>query len=338
MDLTTAYLGLTLKSPLVASASPLNRELDNLRKLQDFGAGAVVLPSVFEEQIEREQDIMDALIGQGSESFGEALSYFPAQTFALDTASHLALTENAAAALDIPVIASLNGATESGWIGYARDLESAGAAAIELNIFLVPSDLAQSGTDIEKRYVDIVQSVVASVGIPISVKIGPYFSAPGHMARRLVDAGAKGLVLFNRFYEPDIDPTTLTVQTSLELSHSVEMRLPLLWIGVLSGRLEASLAATTGVETAADVVKYLLAGADVVMTTSALLRHGPQHMQVLSDGLCDWLSSRRLSAPGDIRGKLSHGRIDNPEAYERANYIKVLQGFHAKRPLPPTRI
>ena len=326
MDLTTTYLGISLRSPLVASASPLNRDMDNLLKLQEFGAGAVVLPSVFEEQINREQEILDALIDQGNESFGEALSYFPAQTFALDTSSHLTLVEKAAAALDIPVIASLNGISESGWIDYARDLEAAGARAIELNIFLVPSDPSISGTDIEKRYVDIVKAVTSSVKVPVAVKIGPYFSAPGHMADRLVNAGACGLVLFNRFYEPDIDPATLTLQASLELSHRGEMRLPLLWIGVLAGRTRASLAATTGVETAEDVVKYLLAGADVVMTTSALLRHGVQHMQVLSDGLSEWLTSRGLTSPNTIRGRLSHGRIDNPEAYERANYIKVLQG------------
>ena len=329
MDLSTAYLGLALRSPLVASASPLNRDVDNLRKLQDFGAGAVVLPSVFEEQINREHEVLDALIDHGSDSFGEALSYFPAQTFALDTATHLVLVERAAAALDIPVIASLNGVTESGWIDYAQDLESAGALAIELNIFLVPSDPAISGADIETRYVEIVEAVAGSVKVPVAVKIGPYFSAPGHMAGRLVEAGARGLVLFNRFYEPDIDPTTLTIQTSLDLSHSNEMRLPLLWIGVLAGRTRASLAATTGVESAEDVVKYLLAGADVVMTTSALLRHGVQHMQVLADGLRDWLSSRGLTSPDAIRGKLSHGRIKNPEDYERANYIKVLQGFRA---------
>lgn len=329
MDLSTTYLGLALRSPLVASASPLNRDVDNLRKLQDFGAGAVVLPSVFEEQINREHELLDALIDHGSDSFGEALSYFPAQTFALDTANHLVLVERAAAALDIPVIASLNGVTESGWIDYARDLESAGALAIELNIFLVPSDPAISGADIETRYVEIVEAVAGSVKVPVAVKIGPYFSAPGHMAGRLVEAGARGLVLFNRFYEPDIDPTTLTIQTSLDLSHSNEMRLPLLWIGVLAGRTRASLAATTGVESAEDVVKYLLAGADVVMTTSALLRHGVQHMQVLADGLRDWLSSRGLTSPDAIRGKLSHGRIKNPEDYERANYIKVLQGFRA---------
>ncbi len=330
MDLTTKYLGLTLKSPLVASASPLNSHLDNLKALEGFGAGAVVLPSVFEEQIMREQEILDALIDHGSESYGEALSYFPAQaTYGFDTSQHLILVEKAANALDIPVIASLNGVTVSGWVDYACDFENAGAAAIELNIFYVPSDPTLSGADVEKRYLDIVGAVTSAVSIPVAVKIGPYFSSPGHMAARLVDAGAKGLVLFNRFYEPDIDPVNLSIKTNLELSQSYEMRLPLLWIGVLAGRIEASIAATTGVQTAEDVVKYLLAGADVVMMTSTLLRHGIGHMQVLSDGLREWLASRGLESPDAIRGKLSHSRIDDPETYERANYIKVLQGFDA---------
>ncbi|MCB9994622.1 MAG: dihydroorotate dehydrogenase-like protein [Hyphomicrobiaceae bacterium] len=330
MDLGTKYLGLDLKSPLVASASPLNRHLDNLKQLQDYGAGAVVLPSMFEEQIVREQELLDQLIEHGAESFGEALSYFPAQTaYAFDTSDHLNLVEKAAKELDIPLIASLNGVTPSGWVDYARDIESAGAAAIELNVFFVPSDPALSGREVERRYSDIVSAVTSAVGIPVAVKIGPYFSSPAHMAGELVAAGAKGLVMFNRFYEPDIDPMSLSVETSLELSHAYEMRLPLLWIGVLAGRINASLAATTGVDRAEDVVKYLLAGADVVMTTSSLLRHGLGHMEVLSDGLWDWLSSRGLDGPGAIRGTLSHAKIDNPEAYERANYIKVLQGFGA---------
>jgi dihydroorotate dehydrogenase (fumarate) len=328
MDLTTRYLGLDLICPLVASASPLNARLDNLKRLQDFGAGAVVLPSIFEEQITREQEVLDALIDHGAESFGEALSYFPAQTaYAFDTSHQLELIERAAGALAIPVIASLNGATDSGWVAYSRDIENAGARAIELNVFFVPSDPAVSGAEVEKRYADTVAKVSSTVRVPVAVKMSPYFSSPGHMAGELVRAGAKGLVLFNRFYQPDIDLAKLAVETSLELSHPFEMRLPLLWIGVLAGRIDASLAATTGVETADDVVKYLLAGADVVMTTSSLLRHGLGHMQVLVDGLTDWLASRKLASPDAIRGKLCHRNIADPEAYERANYIKVLQGL-----------
>ncbi len=331
MDLTTAYLGLELKSPLVASASPLNAKLENLQRLQDYGAGAVVLPSVFEEQIIREQELMDDLIEFGADSFHEAQSYFPARTsYAFDTHRHLQLIEKAARTLDIPVIASLNGVSAEGWVEYAYDIERAGAKALELNIFFVPSDPTIDGRDVEKRYVDIVGAVASEVKIPVSVKIGPYFSSPGHMAHEIVKAGAKGLVLFNRFYEPDINPATLRLESSLELSHASEMRLPLLWIGVLAGRINASLAATTGVEKAEDVVKYLLAGADVVMTTSALLRHGLEHMNLLSSGLAEWLQSRNLSKPGDIRGKLSHISIEDPEAYERGNYIKLLQGYASR--------
>lgn len=331
MDLTTRYLGLELRSPLVASASPLTRRLDALQEIEACGAGAVVLPSVFEEQIEREQEILEALIDHGTDSFGEALSYFPAQTaYAFDTSSHLGLVETAARTLSIPVIASLNGVTEAGWIDYARDLQAAGAAAIELNVFLVPSDPTVSGAEIERRYAGIVAAVAQAVTIPVAVKIGPYFSSPGHVAGELVKAGARGLVLFNRFYQPDIDPATLSVEPSLELSQPFEMRLPLLWIGVLAGRTGASLAATTGVERPEDVVKYLLAGADVVMTTAALLRHGPRHMAVLVDGLRDWLAARGLTSPDDIRGRMSHASIARPEAYERANYIRVLQGFDGR--------
>lgn len=328
MDLTTDYLGLRLPSPVVASAGPLNARLDHLRAVQDMGAGAVVLPSVFEEQILREADIIDALVYRGAESFGEALSYFPAQTvYAHDTSNHLELIERAVRTLEIPVIASLNGITDRGWLDYARDIEAAGAQALELNIFFVPSDPTLSGAEVEARYCDIVETVSGSVSIPVAVKVGPYFSSPGHMAKRLVEAGAKGLVLFNRFYEPDIDPATLSLRPSLELSQPWEMRLPLLWIGVLAGRLNASIAASTGVERPEDVVKYLLAGADVVMTTSSLLRHGPGHMRHLVDGLSDWLDARGVASPDAIRGKLSHSRVADPEAYERANYIKVLQGF-----------
>jgi dihydroorotate dehydrogenase (fumarate) len=328
MDLSTRYLGLTLPSPILASASPLNRDLDTLMRLQDCGAGAVVLPSVFEEQIAREEEILDALIDRGAESFGEALSYFPAQVpFAFDTSNHLRLVEQAARRLSVPVIASLSGVTDSGWTLYARDLQEAGAAAIELNIFLVPSDLSVSGAQVEQRYLDVVAAVVAAVKVPVAVKIGPYFSAPGHMAGRLVQAGARGLVLFNRFYEPDIDPAQLTLLPRLDLSHRDELRLPLLWIGVLAGRTDASLAATTGVETAEDVVKYLLAGADVVMTTSALLRHGVDHMRNLVRGVEDWLAARGLASPDAIRGRMSRTKLTDPEAYDRANYIRVLQGF-----------
>jgi dihydroorotate dehydrogenase (fumarate) len=330
MDMSTRYLGLDLRCPLVASASPLNAHLDNIRRLEDLGAGAVVLPSIFEEQIEREQELLDALVTRGIDTFGEALTYFPSQTSnAFNTERHIALIETAVAAVDIPVIASLNGFTDHGWIDYACEIENAGAKAIELNIYFIPSDSTLTGREVEQRYLEILRSVKASVSIPVALKLSPYFSSLGNMALELDRAGADALVLFNRFYEPDIDLTGLTLSPSLDLSHASEMRLPLLWIGVLAGRLKASLAASSGVETGDDVVKYLLAGADVVMTTSALLRNGLDHFKVLRKGLEDWLSARGLASTDQIRGKLSHANVANPEAFERANYIKILQGYAA---------
>ena len=328
MDLKTRYLGLDLPSPIVASASPINARLDVLRQLADHGAGAVVLPSVFEEQIWHEQHVLDQLVEHGTESYGEALSYFPAQAaFAFESSNHIALVERAAQALPIPVIASINGTTDSGWTDTAHDFAEAGAAAIELNIYFLPTDPTVSGSDVERRTLDVVRAVCETVKVPVAVKIGPYFSSPGHMAKRIIGAGAKGVVLFNRFYQPEIDPVGLTVNPSLDLSHRYEMRLPMLWVGVLAGRLGGSIAATTGVETAEDVVRYLLAGADVAMTTSAILRHGPAHMETLVRGLEDWLAARGLSNLGTMRGMLAHGAMEDPEAYERANYIKVVQSW-----------
>ena len=330
MDLTTHYLGMTLKNPLVASASPLNSKLDNIRRLEDAGAAAVVLPSIFEEQIAREEELFDALMTTGIDTYGEALTYFPAQTaFALDTVRYVEVVEQAVAAVDIPVIASLNGITDHGWIEYAREIEAAGAAALELNIYFIPSDLSLSGRDVEARYLEILKAVKETVKIPVAVKIGPYFSALGHMALQLDKAGADGLVLFNRFYEPDIDISRLALTSDLALSSAYEIRLPLLWIGVLAGNVKASLAATSGVESGEEVVKYLLAGADVVMTTSALLRHGIGHMKVLLDQLEGWLAARDISSPDRIRGRMSHATVDDPTAFERANYIQVLQGYPA---------
>ena len=268
----------------------------------------------------------------GMDSNPEGLSYFPPPgAFALNTQSHLDLVSRAVASLDIPVIASLNGTTDHGWIEHAAEVERAGAKAIELNIYFIPSDPALSGAAVEQRYVDVVTAVRAAVRIPVAVKIAPYFSSPGHMATRLADAGADALVLFNRFYEPDIDLAQLSVAPMLELSAPDEMRVPLLWIGILYGRLTASLAGSTGVQSAEDVVKYLMVGADVVMTTSAILRHGASQMRVLNDGLAAWLRVRGLSGPAEIRGKLSHSRVHDPEAFERANYIKMLQGYSRQR-------
>jgi dihydroorotate dehydrogenase (fumarate) len=289
-----------------------------------------VLPSIFEEQIEQERDLIDEVTTAGVDSFAEALTYFPAHAaYAMDPQRYVDLVHRAVEAVDIPVIASLNGITNHGWTDYARQIEEAGASAIELNIYFIPSDLALSGSDVEQRYIDILQAVKETVHCPVAVKIGPYFSAVGHMASRLDQAGADGLVLFNRFYQPDIDLGRLALVSDLELSQTYEVRLPLLWIGILSGRIGASLAASTGVEGVEEVVKYLLAGADVVMTTSSLLRHGTGHIKRMLQGLEGWLAARDLETLETIRGRMSHRNIADATAFERANYIKMLQGYGA---------
>jgi len=326
MDLTTRYMGLKLKNPLIAGASPLNGDLDNIRRLEEAGAGAIVLPSIFEEQIEYEEVLIDRLINAGSDSYGEALTYFPAQpAYGIDPAGYVDLVRRAVKAVDIPIIASLNGTTNQGWIDYARQIEEGGARAIELNIYFIPSDIELSGREVEQRYLQIVKAVKRAVKIPLAVKIGPYFSAIGHMARQLDHAGANGLVLFNRFYQPDIDLARLAMASNLELSRTNEIRLPLLWIGVLAGHVKASLAASTGVESADEVIKYLLAGADAVMTTSALLKYGVGHMRHLLIGLETWLAARDLGSLEPIRGRMAHRKIPDMSAFERANYIKTLQ-------------
>jgi dihydroorotate dehydrogenase (fumarate) len=327
MDLATSYLGLSLKSPLIASASPLTLDVGNIRALEDHGAGAVVLPSIFEEQIDQESDELEYCMESGSDSFAEALSYFPpAASYQAGSRRYLETIRRARAAVDIPVIASLNGITDSGWTDYARDIEQAGASAIELNVYTIVSDPAFDAAGAEQRYIDVLRMVRAAVTIPVAMKLSPYFSALPAMLRTLEGEGASGFVLFNRFYQPDIDLVTLRLKRDLALSTNAEIRLPLLWIALLAGRMRASLAASTGVETADDVVKYLLVGADVVMTTSALLRHGVDHMRTLHDGLVAWFAARDVSI-ASMRGKMSLRRVKDPTAFERANYIRILQGW-----------
>jgi dihydroorotate dehydrogenase (fumarate) len=328
MDLTTRYLGLTLKNPLVASASPLTSDLGNLRRLEDCGAAAIVLPSIFEEQIEAKEAETERLTTLRGESFPEALSYFPAAVNdSIGPQAYLENLRRAREAVSIPLIASLNGISRSGWCDYARLVEKAGAYAIELNAYFVPSDLSLMGAEVENRYLDLVRSVKSVVSIPVAVKLSPYFSAPGRMAIALAEAGADGLVLFNRFYQPDIDLTSLRLQRDIELSRPSEIRLPLLWIGVLAGNIRASLAASSGVDSVEEVVKYLLVGADVVMTTTALLRHGLAHMATLVEGLRDWLAARDIDSVGRIRGRMSRGALNDPTAFDRANYIQILQSY-----------
>ena len=310
MDLSTSYLGLALRNPLVASASPISNTLDGVRQLADAGVGAIVLYSLFEEQLRQEAERNARLAGAGSDSFAEALSYFPADTEAeaaeagtADEPSprrYLSLLERAAAAVEIPVIGSLNGVTPGGWTSYARAMQDAGAAAIELNIYYIP-------------------------GVPVAVKLSPHFSSTGEMALRLDEAGADGLVLFNRFLQPDIDPESMAVVPAVDLSSPREARLPRTWISILRHRVRASLAATTGVDEPSDVVKYLLAGADVVMTASALIRHGPKHAAVLLDGLSEWMVRKEFTSVGELRGRLAVPPGGDQAGYERAGYVSALR-------------
>jgi dihydroorotate dehydrogenase (fumarate) len=327
-DLSTTYLGLPLAHPVVASPSPLAKSLDGVRSLEDGGAAAIVLASLFEEQLIRDNESFARYAAAGSESFAESLSYFPAVPgAALGPDEYLKLIAAARAAVAVPVIASLNGATERGWVDFATLMEAAGAHAIELNIFYLPVSAEATGRAVEDRYVHVVQAVREAIRIPLAVKLSPYFSAFGEMAARLVSAGANGLVLFNRFYQPDFDLDRLEVVPNLELSTSLEIRLPLLWIAVLRGRLQASLAATSGVHAPAEVVKYLLAGADAVMTTSALLRHGPGHLRTLVDGLAGWMERHRYESVTQLRGAMSQQNVADPDAFERANYVRILQSW-----------
>jgi len=326
MSLETSYMGLALRNPLVASASPLSQTLDGVKRLADAGVGAVVLYSLFEEQLRRAALEDARLVDAGAESFAESLTYFPPQVE--DDAGprkYLSLLERSVAAVDVPVIGSINGVTPTGWVDYARAMQDAGAAAIELNIYYLPGDPRISGRDVEQRHVDILSRVKDTVSVPVAVKLSPYFSSTGEMALRLDEAGADALVLFNRFLQPDIDAETVAVVPRVTLSTPAEARLPRTWIALLHGRLRASLAATTGVETSVDVAKYLLAGADVVMTATALLRHGPEHAAVLIDGLSDWMARKGFAAVGDLRGMLAVPPGADEVLYERQGYVGALR-------------
>lgn len=328
MDISTAYMGLELKNPIIASASPLSETLDGMRKLEDSSVGAIVMFSLFEEQIRRDDEVMSRLLMQGADSQAESAGYFPSMDdYRAGPEDYLGLLEQASRSLNIPVIASLNCVSGEGWIDYAKAMEQAGAAGLELNIYSVEARLDVSGSAVEQRYLDIVDWVKNSVKIPVALKLSPFFSSIGNMASRLDKSGIDALVLFNRFYQPDIDIDKLAVASTLKLSQAGEIRLPLLWIALLFGKLRASLAATRGVETSTEVVKYILAGADVVMTTSALLRHGPGYTGELLKGLRDWMDLHGFEALSQMRGVMSHGRVADPSALERANYIKLLETF-----------
>jgi dihydroorotate dehydrogenase (fumarate) len=324
-DLSTTYLGLKLSSPLVPSASPLARSLDNLRRMEDAGAGAVVLHSLFEEQILSESHSLDHYLTFGSESYAEATTYFPEpEAYRLTPEQYLDHILRAKSTVQIPVIASLNGVTTGGWINYARRIEEAGADALELNMYFLSTDPEMRSDVVEDLYADLLVEIKQTVTIPIAVKLNPFFSALPHMARRLVRAGARGLVLFNRFYQPDLDIESLEVVPRLVLSDSDELRLPLRWIAILYGRVEADLALTTGVHTAEDALKGLMAGASVVMLASELIQNGIGRLQTIKHEMEAWLTKHEYESVAQLRGSLSQKSVAAPAAFERAQYLKLV--------------
>jgi dihydroorotate dehydrogenase (fumarate) len=328
MDLTTKYMGMTLRNPLMVSSSPLTQEVDNVKRMEDAGAGAVVMFSLFEEQLQQGKAAMQYFSRFGSETFGESLAYFPkADEYGVSPDEYLDLLQRTAEAVDIPVMGSLNGVTDSGWVDYARKMEQAGARGIELNVYFIPADPNLTGRKVEDTYLDILQAVKSSVQIPVAMKLSPFFSSMANMALQLDDAGADALVLFNRFYEPDFDLKTLDVEPSLELSTPCEIRLPLLWTAILYGRVRCSLAATRGVHSGIEVIKYLMAGADAVMTTSALLRHGIPFLGTLLEETERWMAQNAYASVGQMKGSMSQRSVADPNAFERANYIRVLKSF-----------
>jgi dihydroorotate dehydrogenase (fumarate) len=325
VDLRTTYLGLELRNPLVASASTLTGHLDILRQMEDAGVAAVVMPSLFEEQLERDELAVRRYFEHGMNEFVETLSdRFELDLYNTGPASYLREIKRAKKELSIPVIGSLNGGRVGSWARHAQLLEEAGADAVELNVYFVPTDPEATAVQVEQRYLDLVAAVREVVTVPLAVKLGPYFSSLPNLARRLVEIGADGLVLFNRFFEPDIALETLEISPRLTLSTSAELRLPMRWIAILRPQLSISLAASTGVHSSEDVLKLLLVGADVTMTTSALLRHGPAYLRTLLDGLPTWLEERGYGSIEQMKGSLSLQNCPDPAAFERANYVNII--------------
>jgi len=328
MDLSTQYLGLSLKNPIVPSASPLSQKIDSIKEMEDAGAAAVVLYSLFEEEIEHDQMELHHHTTYGTEIFPEALTFFPEhEKYLTGPETYLEHIRKAKEAVDIPIIGSLNGTTNGGWLKYANQMQEAGADALELNIYYLVTDPDMSSEDVERKYVEIIQEVKQSVDIPIAVKLGPYFSSLAEFAHRLDLSGANGLVLFNRFYQPDINLDKLEVVPNVLLSTPMELRLPLRWIGILYGKVKADLAATSGIHQGEDVLKMLMAGANVTMMASALLKNGiPWIGKVLKD-MENWMEIYEYDSVQQMRGSMSHQSVSNPENFERANYIKALQSY-----------
>ena len=328
MDLSTTYMGLELSSPIVPSASPLARKVENIQWMEDEGAAAVVLQSLFEEQITEESHVLDHFLSYGEESTAEALSYYPdLGSYNTGPDEYLEMVRAASESVDIPIIGSLNGVSTGGWIEHAKLIQDAGAKALELNIYYIPTDPEMGSEKVEKMYVDVVSDVCGSVNIPVAVKIGPFFSSPVHMAKRLVDAGASGLVLFNRFYQPDFDLDNLEVVPHLVLSGSDELRLPLRWIAIMYGKVATDFGLTGGVHRPNDALKAIMAGANVAMMTSALLQHGIQHISEVLSGMWSWMEENEYDSVEQMRGSMSQQNVAQPAAFERANYMKVLQSW-----------
>ncbi|MFI5283057.1 MAG: dihydroorotate dehydrogenase-like protein [Candidatus Dormibacterales bacterium] len=334
-DLQTTYMGMKLANPIVAAASPLSGTIDGLMALEEAGASAVVLQSLFEEQIEHHELSVHSILETGTDSFPEAHDFFPAlDDYNTGPESYLQMVEQAKARLKVPVIASLNGVSMGGWTRYARLLEEAGADALELNIYFIAADPKVTSTEVEARYVDLVTEVAGSISIPLAVKVGPYFSSMANMAQRLAGAGASGLTLFNRFLYPDISLTRMKVIPTLNLSSSYESLLPLRWIAIISSQVSISLAASTGICTTTDVVKLLMAGADVTMLASVLLRRGPAYLQQLIGGVQAWLEEHEYESVEQLKGSMSQTSSPDPEAFERANYMRTLVDFTVASPDP----
>ncbi len=328
MDLSTSYLGLKLRTPLVPSASPLSEEVDSIKRMEDAGAAAVVLYSLFEEQLKHEMLELDHHMTYGTHSFAEALTYFPEpEEFKLGPEGYLEHIRRAKDAVDIPIIASLNGSSIGGWTSFAALIEQAGADALELNLYAIPTDMEMSGAEVEEQYLKVVQAVTSKVSIPVAVKLSPYFSNMANIAKRFVEAGAKGLVLFNRFYQPDIDLEALEVTPNVLLSTPQALRLPLRWIAILHGRIDVSLAATSGIHSAEDAIKMILSGADVTMMASSLLRNGIEHIRVVEQGMAEWLETNEYESLYQSQGSMSQLKMGNTSAFERAQYMKALTSY-----------
>ena len=329
MDLKTKYLGLELKNPIVPSSSPLMINIDAVKRLEDNGAAAVVMYSLFEEQILQEQKELDTFLSQGTESFAEALQFFPQpeEFHNLRAEDYLEQIRRLKEAIDIPVIGSLNGVSAGGWMEYAQKIEQAGADALELNIYYIPTDPKMTAAEIEQMYIDDLKQVKKVTNIPIAVKLSPYFTSFANVAKRLDEAGADGLVLFNRFYQPDIDLETLDVVYDLEFSNSYELRLPLRWIAILYGKIKANMAATSGIHTAEDVLKAVMVGADVAMIASVLFQKGPRHIGRMLNDIQSWMEAHEYESIEQMKGSMSLKALHDPAAYMRANYMKTLQSI-----------